>query len=590
MYSILKKSFDDFRASFKQLLIFEFLFMLLTSSILIPVLTFIFNRILTVIGSGSLLNSEVYELKGNLEHIVALLIIGVICSYAIFVELCVLVLIVQQRYFKKSITITDALFTTLKKSPRLFGFGFVQLMFFLLVLIPFIDSPLSKKFYSLFNFPIFFQKQVIDASMTMTIIYFIIVITSLYIFLRLVFVLHFMMLEGTTLIEAIRSSQRLTRHRRFKLFLTLVLLNGLFIGVSFSLFNALSYLPVWLNIDVFVAFSTHHSLTLSTILTTILTLLIMPINIIFLTRLFYFYRYIEGQKPIDHTYIHCGQIGQLEKRLSTILQKVTKTKLMYLLLSIAYVGLSLYIGFKATDNLVFAKWNVVISAHRGDSSVAPENSLPSIISAIEKDYASVEIDVQMTQDGHVVLFHDLTLERMSGVPVRVSDLTFEQLSQIPIGYDSDMEPIFIPLLTQVLAASQEQIKLLIDLKPYGQGEELVQAVVRQVLAFEMENDVYIQSFDQTALRYVRTISSDIKIGQTLFFALGDLNDLDVDFYTIEQSMLTEPFVKKAHAAGREVWVWTVNTSKSLKEVLKYEVDGIITDYPERAYSIIELDI
>lgn len=590
MISLLKKSFNDFRVMYKQLLVFEFLFMLITSSILIPLLTFIFNRILTVIGSGSLLNSEVYEFNDNFEHIIALFIIGVICSYAIFVELCVLLLMVQQRYFGYSITITDAFLTTLKKSPRLFSFGFVQFMFFLLVLIPFVDSPISKKFYSLFNFSILFQKQVIDASITMSIFYIIIVIISLYTFLRLVFVLHFMMLEGMSLIEAIRSSQHLTRHRRFKLFLTLLLLNGLFIGGSFFLFNAISYLPVWLNIDVFKAFSSHHSLTLSTILTTMLTLLIMPVNIIYLTRLYYYYRYFEGHRPINRTDIYYSQIGKLEKKLSSVMQKITHTKLIYLLLAMTYIGLSLYIGFKATDNLVFAKWNVVISAHRGDTSEAPENSLPSVISAIEKGYDSVEIDVQMTQDGQVVLFHDLTLERMSGVPLKVSDVTFEQLSQYPIGYDINMEPLFIPTLTQVLAASQDQIKLLIDLKPYGQGEKLVEEVIRQVLAFEMENDVYIQSFDQSALRYARMLSTDIKLGQTLFFALGDLKGLDVDFYTIEQSMLTEEFVKKAHSVGREVWVWTVNTKKSLKEVIKYEVDGIITDYPDLAQSMIELDI
>lgn len=84
------------------------------------------------------------------------------------------------------------------------------------------------------------------------------------------------------------------------------------------------------------------------------------------------------------------------------------------------------------------------------------------------------------------------------------------------------------------------------------------------------------------------LNAEIKIGQILYFAIGDLSLLDVDFYTIEQVMLTEQFVKRAHRKGREVWVWTVNSERNLKEVLKYEIDGIITDYPARAHQMVEL--
>jgi glycerophosphoryl diester phosphodiesterase len=66
---------------------------------------------------------------------------------------------------------------------------------------------------------------------------------------------------------------------------------------------------------------------------------------------------------------------------------------------------------------------------------------------------------------------------------------------------------------------------------------------------------------------------------------GNSNILDVDFYTIKQSMLSEAFIKNAHKQGRSIWVWTVNDEVNIKEVLKYDVDGIITDYPKRVQDI-----
>jgi len=590
MLKLLSRSLVDFRASYKKLLIFEYLFMLLTSFVLIPIITLIFNRILTVVGSGSLLNSEVYELSVSYQGIIGLLLIGLLASFALFIEFSVLVIMVQQRLFGKSITIIDALLTTLLKTPRLLGIGSVQLVAFLLLLIPFIDSPLSKSFYKLFNVPIFFQNQVLNASYTMTLIYIAIVIVLLYTLLRWVFVVHFIMLENMKITEAIRSSQALTRGRRLRLFIGMFVLNGAIIGCSFLILNAISYLPVWLNIDIFKAFSNHYSLTLSTILTYMFALLVIPVNIIFLTRLFYYYGFSEGRKPQDRAYIYHSKLGRMEKQLSFFLQGITKPRLFYFVAALCYISITVYIGFKASDSLVYAKWNVIISAHRGETESAPENSLPSIIHAMEKGYQSVEIDVQLTKDGIVVLHHDPTLQRMTGTPVRVSDLTFEELNSFVIGYDPDSQPILIPTLTEVLAATKDNVRLLIDLKPYGPSDALVSEVVRQIQAFEMQEQVYIQSFDLTSLKQVRSLDPEIKIGQILYFALGKLNELDVDFYTIEQTMLTETFVKQAHGAGREIWVWTVNSTKNMKEVLKFQVDGIITDYPGRAMSILELNL
>lgn len=590
MLKLLGRSIRDFRAAYQKLLLFEYLYMLITSFVIIPVITFIFNRVLTVVGSGTLLNSEVYQIGSTYEGVLGLIMIGLVASFALFIELSVLVIMVQQRYFGKNIAISDALFTTLRQTPRLLGFGIVQLLFFLLILIPFIESPLSESFYALFNVPIFLESRVLNASVTMTMVYILLLLILLYTVLRWIFVLHFIMLEGKSITEAIRSSLLLTSGRRLQLFLMLFLVNALVIGAGFGTLSLLSALPSWLDINILMAFTNHYSLTLSTILTYMFALLLMPVNIIFLTRLFYYFGHNKGVKAIDRLDIRPSLLGRWENRIAVLLKNQKRTRLMYVAAAAIYLGLAIFVGLRSNESLVYAKWSVLISAHRGDAEAAPENSLPSITSAIEKGFQSVELDVQLTRDGVAVLHHDYNLKRMAGVQERVSDLTYDELRLLTIGQDAEMTNIPIPMLSEALAEAKGRIKLLLDLKPYGPSEELVQEVVGLVKQFEMEEDVYIQSFDSYTLMHIRTLAPDIKIGQILYIALGNLSDLDVDFYTIEKVMLTKTLVDQAHADGREVWVWTVNSERNLKEVLKFQIDGIVTDYPLLAQSIVELNL
>jgi glycerophosphoryl diester phosphodiesterase len=68
-----------------------------------------------------------------------------------------------------------------------------------------------------------------------------------------------------------------------------------------------------------------------------------------------------------------------------------------------------------------------------------------------------------------------------------------------------------------------------------------------------------------------------------------LSSLDVDFYTINQNILSEKFIRDARRNEREVWIWTVNIERNIKKVLKYDIHGIITDYPEKVQKLIDVN-
>ncbi|MCT2195289.1 glycerophosphodiester phosphodiesterase [Paenibacillus phoenicis] len=591
MLKLIGRSIRDFRKYSGKLLLFQLLYMLATSVFVLPVTTFLFNRVLRVVGSGSLLNGEVYRIGLSYKGMAGLTLIGLVASFTLLIELLVLIVLIQQRFFGKSIAISDAVLTVLHKMPKLFGFGVFQLLLLLLLLIPFVDSPLSASFYALFNVPIFLNNQVLDASFTMTVAYLVLIAGLLYTLLRWIFVLHCIVLEDMNLRQAVRQSHELTQGRRWRLFGTLLLFNCTVVGVTSAVVTALGHIPSWLDLDVLALVSQHYSLPVTTVLAYLLELLLLPINLFVLTRLYYALGRLKWIRPRDQLQVRRSRIGRLENQIVDWWKGLKWKRMVYVLSAALYISLALLIGLRANESLVYAKWNVQIAVHRGDTSNAPENSLPALISAIDKGLQVVELDVQLTKDGVAVLNHDSDLRRMTGLRKRIADMSFNEVQQLSIGIDANGYPIHIPSLSSVLAEAQGRIKLLLDLKPNGSpSEALAEEVVRLIKEAGAEEEVRVQSFDGEVLGRIRELAPEIKIGRILFFALGDLSVLDVDFYTIEQVMLTDFLVNQAHADGREVWVWTVNTRRDMKEVLKYPIDGIITDYPETAQSMVEVDL
>lgn len=112
--------------------------------------------------------------------------------------------------------------------------------------------------------------------------------------------------------------------------------------------------------------------------------------------------------------------------------------------------------------LKFAEWNY---AHRGLWNAAegvPENSLPAFARAAEQGYA-IELDIQITKDGRIVVFHDDTMKRMCGNEGKISDYTYEELQQFHLGDSTEK----IPLLREVLQTVDGRVPLLIEIKDAG---------------------------------------------------------------------------------------------------------------------------
>ena len=145
--------------------------------------------------------------------------------------------------------------------------------------------------------------------------------------------------------------------------------------------------------------------------------------------------------------------------------------------------------------------NIAVTAHRGSSMDAPENTLSAVRKAISDGADYAEIDVQTTSDGVVVLMHDGDLMRIASVDRKVSEITFDELMKIDIG--SWFSPVFrnerIAKLTEVIDAVKNHIKLNIELKYNRPDPALAEKVVRIIREKSFTAECLVSSLDYRAL-------------------------------------------------------------------------------------------
>ena len=232
--------------------------------------------------------------------------------------------------------------------------------------------------------------------------------------------------------------------------------------------------------------------------------------------------------------------------------------------------------------------NVEIIAHRGAAGKAPENTIAAIRQAINDNAHWVEIDVQETKDGEVVVIHDSDFMKISNVPTKVWDGTLDELRQIDIG--SWLDPKFsaqrIQTLEEVLLEAKGKAKVLIELKYYGHDEQLEQRVIDVVEKVGMSQNVALMSLWPGGIKKVRSLRPDLETGILLSIAMGDISKMDVDFLAINMDMMEPNFVRRAHKVGKKVFIWTANDPVSMTSMISLGVDGIITDEPAMAQNVL----
>jgi glycerophosphoryl diester phosphodiesterase len=228
-----------------------------------------------------------------------------------------------------------------------------------------------------------------------------------------------------------------------------------------------------------------------------------------------------------------------------------------------------------------------ITAHRGASGLAPENTLASIELAVVQEAEWVEIDVQFSGDGIVVVTHDRDLRRIGQSSLVISETSYTDLAKVDIG--SWFAPEFadqrLATLKRVLELCRNRVGVNIELKYYGWVEALAPAVIELVEKAGMVDQVKIMSLDRRAVAQTKTLRPGWQVGQLTAVSLGDLTRIEADFVAIHSANATASFVARVHDSGKHVEVWTVNDVAGLHAMFSIGVDSIITDFPAQAVEL-----
>jgi glycerophosphoryl diester phosphodiesterase len=251
---------------------------------------------------------------------------------------------------------------------------------------------------------------------------------------------------------------------------------------------------------------------------------------------------------------------------------------------LAAVGVGLF-AFLANRNQAPA----LIIAHRGSSAIAPENTLASFRLAAEQHTDFIELDVQESADGQVLVVHDSDLMKVGGNPTKIWNGSAATLRSVDIGTskDSRYSDERVPTLAEALAACKGRCRVIVELKSYGHDQQLEVRVAAIVEAADMENDCIFMSLDREMVRKMKALRPTWRVGLLVAKAIGDLTELKADFLAVEARMASRSFVRRAHDAGQDVYVWTVNDPAWMFVAMSRGVDGLITDKPDLARRVIE---
>lgn len=276
-----------------------------------------------------------------------------------------------------------------------------------------------------------------------------------------------------------------------------------------------------------------------------------------------------------------------------------------------------YILNKSNDNSRKGKINksIVIHGHRGARSIFPENTLHSFKYIIEHGIDVIEVDLQITKDNEIVIYHykDINTDICNGPSKPIKSLTLKEIKEYDCGSKKNPEfpdqrivpgekiPTFIELIDLIQTNYKNknilmnvEIKTEESLDTDSEVYNFCKKLIDIIHKYNISNNVIIQSFDTRALHYIKEIDPNIKTSYLLENKLDTIDNIiniskkmGVDIISPDFNLIDKNFVKKMQDNGFEVLVWTVNDKDDVKKVIEYGVDGIISDDPKKIKDYIE---
>lgn len=233
---------------------------------------------------------------------------------------------------------------------------------------------------------------------------------------------------------------------------------------------------------------------------------------------------------------------------------------------------------------------MIIYGHRGAKGEAPENTLEGFLHAYQQGARRFELDIQLTADEQLVVIHDASLERTTGVSKKVKNCTLDEISKLDARSNTPSwgVPCQIPELNQLIKALtniehwQFEVKTDSKIRLSVLCSKLVEFIQRENLI----NQCVVTSSNTWFLKEIKQREQTIKTGYVAEYRIPNpvstAKKLDCDYLCLNYSLCSETLMVEARKHNLQVSCWTVNSINDMQSLTEKGVDSLITDFPSSA--------
>ncbi|MDQ1318450.1 MAG: hypothetical protein QG588_2112 [Candidatus Poribacteria bacterium] len=238
----------------------------------------------------------------------------------------------------------------------------------------------------------------------------------------------------------------------------------------------------------------------------------------------------------------------------------------------------------------------LVIGHRGNSGVAPANTMESIRQAVALGVDMIELDIRQTKDGILILIHNDTLDETTNGKGLVSDMDYANIKELDAGSWKDKRYAGekIPTLMEALDFARGRVCLALDLK----DEAVIPAMINAIKDANMFDDVVICGCCEPQAKAIWDINKNITVVLNTDSKLDELakRENKTDFIreyihracrerfsalNVSYKFVTEELIYRAHLRGLPVWTWTVDNISDMEHLINMGADAIYSNFPER---------
>lgn len=252
-------------------------------------------------------------------------------------------------------------------------------------------------------------------------------------------------------------------------------------------------------------------------------------------------------------------------------------------------------------------WGVKTIAHRGASGYAPENTLAAFQLAVLMNADYLEIDLQLTKDGEIVVMHDSTVNRTTDGRGDIGQMTLAEIQTLDAGsWFNELNPAYareeykgekVPTLREVFEKFGDRTRYLLETKSPDNNPGLEEKMLALVREFGLTDQVAIHSFSRKSLKKMRRLAPNVKLFQLIWYnhpstiTREKLNEIKkyANGIGVNYNQINEDYVRKVKEAGLLLIPYTVNDQQLMVRAVQSGVDGVHTDFPDRFREVLAND-